>query len=373
MLPWRDETEYRPILAQPHGLPVHLDSIRNPGEYPATLGVWFQGHQIDMKVPGGWNAGKSGQPRAGPPSQRLLLAGREALDGGGPPSRLTHPHFADRDPVALLEHTIELVALAGDMPRQERLSLGEGEIPDHHFAPMPEGPACPVRGRIWMQMPVPHGGSEGKRGFAEDPGLKGSPVMRRRTQRPEGVNLLRGVVPLVTSEAIGRMPEVEGGHVAIPEHLRNDRGGSNSGALGVSFDHRLLRAAIPGESLIAINQHQGWCLPEARNRPFHRQEGCPEDVDLVDSPRIDPRNAEGQRLLTNAGKKSFALLMGELLGVAEPFEGRVRMQDHGGSYDRTCQGPASDFIDSTEGARGHQGRIEIAEGGPATGYRSHVT
>lgn len=373
MLPWRDETDYRPILTQRWGLPVHLDRIWNPGECPAALGVRLQGHQIDMKVPVRWDAGQSGQPGHRPPSQGCLLADRETLDGGRSPACLTHPHFADRDPVALLEHTIELIALAGDMPCQQGLSLGERELPDHHLAPPAEGPACPVRGRIWMQMPVLHGGSEGKRGFAQDPGLKGSPVMRRRTQCPESVDLLRGVIPLVAGEAVGRVPEIEGGHVAIPEHLRDDCGGSNGCTLGVAFHDRLLRAVISGKSLIAIDEHQRRCLTETCDGPLHRQESCPEDVDLVDGSRVDPRDAQRQRLLTNAGKEGFALLGGELFGVAEPFEHCRGMQDHGGGDDRTREGSAPNFIDTAEGARGSQRRIESAEGGPATSYRSHVT
>jgi len=224
-----------------------------------------------------------------------------------------------------------------------------------------------------MQMPVQHGGSKGVGGFAEDPGLKGSPVMWRRTQCPEGLDLLRGVIPLVAGEAVGRVPEIEGGHVAIPEHLCDDCGSSNGCTLGVPFHNRLLGAVIPGKALIAIDEHQRRCLPETCDGPFHRQEGCPEDIDLVDGSRIDPRDAQRQRLLTDTGKEGFALLQGELLGVAEPFEHRRGMQDHGGGDDRTRKGAASDFVNSTEGAGGGQRCIKSAEGGPATAYRSHVT
>ena len=147
----------------------------------------------------------------------------------------------------------------------------------------------------------------------------------------------------MTGEAVLGMTAVQLGHLGITGHLGEDGGGADGGHQAVALDHgarlhRQCRAAV------AVDKDQLGCHGEARHGALHGQHGGVQYIELVDLIRGGAAYGPGQGLCLDLAIQGEALLLGELLGVGEAFNGIGGIQDHRGGDHVTHQGATAHLV-----------------------------
>src|SRR6516164_3937690 len=81
-------------------------------------------------------------------------------------------------------------------------------------------------------------------------------------------------------------------------------------------------------------------------RLLHRALRSPVDIDLVDGRNVNRGNRPGQRVLANLWGKLLTLLAVQQLGVAQPANSIVRVENHCGGHDGAKERSPTDFVDT---------------------------
>ena len=173
----------------------------------------------------------------------------------------------------------------------------------------------------------------------------------------------------VALEAIGRKLFGILQHQAVPYRLGEDGGRGNGGVLVVTADDGFDAHAIQPWRPVAIDAYVARPRIQPLDGTGHGQQRGTQDVEPVDLLDAGTGHGKGQRPFTDLGSQPLTTTGAELLGVTQPLDGMVGVQDDGRGHHRPGQRTTTGLIDAGDGGVGHKGEIE----GGSSHARSFIT
>ena len=171
--------------------------------------------------------------------------------------------------------------------------------------------------------------------------------------------MLAAGIALVTRQSIAGIFPIHLHHLPVAGHLGDDGGSADGGHALVTLHHRLGGTRQLGAA-IAIDQCQLRQRVERLNRALHGQKAGLQNVDEVDFLDLRARNAPGQRPFPDEFRQLLAALLTEQLGIGQPLDGPLGIEDHRRRHHRAGQGATSHFVDTgNQQGVGGQFKVEI--------------
>ena len=197
-------------------------------------------------------------------------------------------------------------------------------------------------------------------------------MVRRRPVAGQHSQVLGRAVARIALPSIGRVMARQGGHQAIAQLLRDDRGTGDGVALGVALDDVQVRAPERGKR-VAVDQHVIGADRQPLERALHGQHGGVIDVEPVHL--VDRRgpDTEGEGMSPDLEGEPAANGARELLRVVDPRDGAF----DGRHDDRACDDGArerapSDFIDAGDQCRLACAQVALDGAPPMRAARGHA-
>ena len=168
---------------------------------------------------------------------------------------------------------------------------------------------------------------------------------RGRSVEGQQTEMLRRGISLVHVKIILRMASMEIVHQSIPTDLRHDGGRRDRDRQAVPLDDRPLGQRDLGQ-VDGIEQQEVRRQAKRLERAVHRQAGGVQDVQRIDLGRARVADAHSEGAPENGIKQSFALDIGEELGVVQSGQRESAREDDGGGGNGAGQRPAPGLIEA---------------------------
>ncbi len=151
----------------------------------------------------------------------------------------------------------------------------------------------------------------------------------------QGGQVARRAVAFIRRQSVDREDRVPFHDHAVALDLGQDGRSGDRGRQGIAVNDRLLRkVAVEAQR---VHQQVVGSGIEAKHRFPHGQTRGLVNIDLIDAGGIDGRNRPGDGMLADSFRQNFAPFRRQQLGIAQTAYPIRRIEDHGGSDDRTKQ------------------------------------
>ena len=157
-------------------------------------------------------------------------------------------------------------------------------------------------------------------------------------------------VALVDRETVLGIAPIECPHLLVANGFGEDRRGRYRRLEGIALDDRPYWQRKLGAA-VAIDQNLAGRHREALHRPFHRQHRGVQDIEAVDLCNAGLADRPRERMLSDQGRKTLALLFREFLRIRKTGNRSCRVEDHGRGNDRPAQGSPTGLVNPADHAR----------------------